>query len=393
MSPLGALDDIIVADFSRVLAGPLAAMTLGDLGAEVVKVEPPGGDETRSWTPPADAEGRSAYFLTVNRNKRSLVLDLKHEADRDLARELVRRADVLIENFRPGTMEKFDLDYRTVSALNPGLVYCSITGFGRKDGASMPGYDPLVQAVSGLMSVTGPAEGEASKTGVALVDVIAGLNAANGILAALRARDRDGVGQRVEVNLLSTALSALANQASSYLNTGTSPARMGNVHPSIEPFGTYSASDGPLMICAGNDHQFHQLVRTLGAPQLAEDDRFASNSDRVENRDELRPEIESRLGLDSVAYWTGSLSEAGVPAGPVNDIGEGFKLAGSLGLGPVDEFEGVRSPRSPLELSVTPTATRRRPPELDEHGADLRTWLAGARVSESGSGAGPAASG
>jgi len=390
---MGALDGILVADFSRVLAGPLTAMTLGDLGAEVVKVEPPTGDETRSWQPPTDAGGRSTYYLTVNRNKRSLVLDLKDPADLDLAKELVRRADVLIENFRPGTMEKFGLGYGSVSSDNPGLVYCSITGFGREGGASMPGYDPLVQAVSGLMSVTGPAEGEASKTGVALVDVIAGLNAANGILAALRVRERDRIGQRVEVNLLSTAMSALANQASSYLNSGSSPARMGNVHPSIEPFGTYAAADGPLMICAGNDHQFRQLARTLGAPQLAEDMRFAGNSDRVGNRDELRPEIESRLGLDSVSYWTESLNAAGVPAGPVNDIGGGFRMAESLGLEPVDEFDGVRSPRSPLELSATPAATRRRPPELDEHGAELREWLAVPEGSGPGGRPGPAASG
>jgi len=390
---MGALDGILVADFSRVLAGPLAAMTLGDLGAEVVKVEPPDGDETRSWQPPTDAEGRSTYFLTVNRNKRSLVLDLKDATDLKLAKELVRRADVLIENFRPGTMEKFDLGYGTVSSSNPGLVYCSITGFGGEGGAAMPGYDPLVQAVSGLMSVTGPAEGDASKTGVALVDVIAGLNAVNGILAALRVRERDRVGQRVEVNLLSTALSALANQASSFLNTGLSPARMGNVHPSIEPFGTYAASDGPLMICAGNDHQFNQLVRTLGAPQLTEDPRFTSNTDRVRNREALRPEIESRLGLDSVAYWTGSLNAAGVPAGPVNDIGGGFRMADSLGLEPVDEFDGVRSPRSPLELSATPTLTRRRPPELDEQGAELRAWLAEGKDPGGGEVPGPAAPG
>jgi crotonobetainyl-CoA:carnitine CoA-transferase CaiB-like acyl-CoA transferase len=359
----------------------------------VVKVEPPAGDETRSWQPPSDAEGRSTYFLTVNRNKRSLVLDLKDPGDLKLAKELVRRADVLVENFRPGTMEKFGLDYGAVSSSNPGLVYCSITGFGSEGGAAMPGYDPLVQAVSGLMSVTGPAEGEASKTGVALVDVIAGLNASNGILAALRVRERDRVGQRVEVNLLSSALSALANQASSFLNTGLSPARMGNVHPSIEPFGTYAASDGPLMICAGNDHQFHQLARTLGAPQLAEDPRFTSNADRVGNRDALRPEIESRLSLDSVSYWTGSLNEAGVPAGPVNDIGGGFRMADSLGLEPVDEFDGVRSPRSPVELSATPALTRRRPPALDEHGADLREWLGGGQAADPGEGPGPAASG
>jgi len=374
---MGALDGILVADFSRVLAGPLAAMTLGDLGAEVIKVEPPAGDETRSWQPPTDSEGRSTYFLTVNRNKRSVALDLKDPEDLKLATELARRADVLIENFRPGTMEKFGLDYETVSAANDGLVYCSITGFGRTGGAAMPGYDPLVQALSGLMSVTGPDDGEASKTGVALVDVIAGLNAVNGILAALRVRDRGGSGQRVDVNLLTTALAALANQASSYLNTGASPSRMGNVHPSIEPFSTYAAADGPLMICAGNDHQFHQLVRTLGAPNLAEDERFTGNSDRVANRDQLRPELESRLGLDSVAYWTEVLGSAGVPAGPVNDIGGGFRLADSLGLDLVDEAKGVRSPRSPIELSATPVTTRRRPPALDEDGAAIREWLGG----------------
>ncbi len=374
---MGALDGLLVADFSRVLAGPLAAMTLGDLGADVIKVEPPPGDETRTWQPPIDAEGRSTYFLTVNRNKRSLALDLKDEGDLALAKELTRRADVLIENFRPGTMDRFGLDYEAASAGNPGLVYCSITGFGRRGGAAMAGYDPLVQAVSGLMSVTGPVDGEASKTGVALVDVIAGLNAVNGILAALRVRDRDRVGQRVEVNLLSTALAALANQSSSYLNTGVSPSRMGNVHPSIEPFSTYAAADGMLMICAGNDHQFHQLVRTLGAPQLAEDERFIGNSDRVANRERLRSELESRLELDSVAYWTDALGAAGVPAGPVNDVGGGFDLAASLGLDPVDGHDGVRTPRSPLELSATPVTTRRRPPELDQDGAAIRSWLAG----------------
>lgn len=372
---MGALDGILVADFSRVLAGPLAAMTLGDLGAEVVKVEPPKGDETRSWKPPVDSEGRSTYFLSVNRNKRSVTLNLKQEEDLNLARELAGRADVLIENFRPGTMEKFGLDYAALASGNPGLVYCSITGFGSRGGADMPGYDPLVQAVSGLMSVTGPSEGEASKTGVALVDVIAGLNAVNAILAALRVRERDRVGQRVEVDLLLTSLSALANQASSYLNTGSSPARMGNVHPSIEPFSTFAAADGPLMICAGNDGQFRELARTLGAPQLIEDGRFTTNSDRVKNRDALRSEIESRLGLDSVSYWADALNAAGVPAGPVNDIGAGFALAESLDLEPVDEFDGIRSPASPLGLSATPVTTRRRPPVLDEHGAEIRSWL------------------
>ncbi len=372
-----ALEGILVADFSRVLAGPQAAMTLGDLGAEVIKVEPPAGDETRSWQPPTDDRGRATYFLTVNRNKRSIALDLKDETDLGLARELADRADVLIENFRPGTMERFGLDYRSVSPGNPGLVYGSITGFGGAGGAALPGYDPLVQALSGMMSVTGPPDGEASKVGVALVDVIAGQNMVAGILAALRVRDSTGEGQRVEVDLLSTALAALANQSSSYLNTGDSPIRLGNVHPSIEPFATYAAADGPLMICAGNDRQFGELAVSIGAPGLAEDPRFSSNSARVEHRSELRPELESRLGLDSVEYWVRVLSEAGVPAGPVNDIGAGFRLAESLGLRPVDDFDGIRTPRSPFRLSSTPTETRTRPPELDEQGAEIRAWLGG----------------
>jgi len=372
---MSALDGLLVADFSRVLAGPLTAMTLGDLGADVIKIESVAGDETRSWQPPTDDEGRATYFLTVNRNKRSISLNLKDEDDLKLAAELARRADVLIENFKPGTMERFGLGYEEVAMSNPGIVYCSISGFGDAGGAAMPGYDPLVQALSGLMSVTGPPEGEASKVGVALVDVIAGLNASTGILAALRARDRDRVGQKVSVDLLSTALAALANQASSFLNTGDSPGRLGNVHPSIEPFATYAAADGSLMICAGNDHQFRQLVISIGAPELVEDPRFSTNSDRVANRDALRPELESRLSLDSAGYWERILNDAGVPAGPVNDIGAGFKLAAGLGLDPVDEFEGVKTARSPIRLSATPAETRRRPPSLDEQGAEIRQWL------------------
>ena len=364
-----------MADFSRVLAGPMAAMTLGDLGADVIKVESPAGDETRSWQPPTDDQGRATYFLSVNRNKRSVVLDLKKQEDLALARELARRADVLIENFKPGTMDRFGLDYSTVSMENPGIVYCSISGFGEAGGRELPGYDPLVQALSGLMSVTGPAEGGGNKVGVALVDVIAGMNAATGILAALRARDRDRVGQRVTIDLLSTALAALANQGSSYLNTGVSPSRLGNVHPSIEPFSTFESATGPLMICAGNDHQFQQLAITIGAPSLMEDPRFRTNSDRVANREELRVELESRLSLDSCEYWSGALGDAGVPAGPVNDVEAGFGLAGSLGLDPIDEIDGVKTARSPIGLSATPAGTRSAPPAVDEQGEEIRAWL------------------
>ena len=285
MTATSSLEGILVADFSRVLAGPLAAMTLGDLGAEVIKVEGPAGDETRTWRPPEAADGTATYFLAVNRNKRSIVLDLKDPGDAALARELARRADVLVDNFRPGALERLGLAPQALAAANPGLVHCSITGFGAGAGATMPGYDPLVQALSGLMSITGPARGDPSKVGVALVDVIAGLGAAVAILAALTARERSGEGQRIEIDLLSSALAALANQASGFLNAGAVPTRLGNVHPSIEPFATYAAADGPLMICAGNDRQFAALAASLGRPEIAADARFASNEARVANRD------------------------------------------------------------------------------------------------------------
>lgn len=381
---MGALDGILVADFSRVLAGPLAAMTLGDLGAEVVKVEPPGGDETRGWFPPVDDEGRSTYFLAVNRNKRSVVFDLKDDGDLALTRELVSRADVVIENFRPGTMERFGLDYESVARENPGVVYCSITGFGRDRGAAMPGYDPLVQALSGLMSVTGPADGDASKVGVAVVDVIAGMNAATGILAALYSRQAGGTGQRVEVDLLSTALSGLANQSSAWLNTGQAPTRAGNVHPSIEPFRTFVAADGPLMVCAGNDAQFARLTEALGSPELATDPRFLTNSDRVANREVLGQLIEGALAGQTVTEWTEAFTAAGVPAGPVNDIGQGYALAESLGLDPVDDTGGPRTPASPIGLSAEPMASRMPPPSLDQHGEGIRRWLAGQADSPEG---------
>lgn len=375
MTPSAPLEGILVADFTRVLAGPLAAMTLGDLGAEVVKVESPAGDDTRTWKPPASSGGEATYFLTVNRNKRSIALDLGDAGDAALALELARRADVLIDNFKPGTLERFGLAPEELRRRNPRLVHCSITGFGAGPGAAMPGYDPLVQALSGLMSITGPAAGEASKVGVALVDVIAGQGATVAILAALASRERTGEGQRIEVDLLSSALAALVNQASGYLNAGAIPQRLGNVHPSIEPFATYAAGDGPVMICAGNDRQFAALVEALGLPALASDERFAANPDRVANRDRLRALIEERLATATVDDWVGRLRDAGVPAGPVNDVAGAFELAAGLGLEPVDEFDGVRTVASPLGLLGTPAQTRRRPPRLDEHGDEIRAWL------------------
>lgn len=369
------LDGILVADFSRILAGPLAAQTLGDLGADVVKVEAPGGDDTRSWGPPFAPDGTATYALAANRNKRSVVLDLRDDEDRRLARELGRRADVLIANLKPGAMERFGLGYEDLAAEHPRLVYCAINGFGSGAGAELPGYDPLVQAVGGLMSVTGPDGGDPAKAGVALVDVIAGLNAAVGILAALRERDRSGHGQMVEVTLLGTVLAALANQATGFLNAGVIPRALGTRHPSIEPFATYACADGPLMICAGNDRQFAALAGAIGAPGLADDPRFATNAARVEHHAALRPLLEDALGAADRATWAERLTAAGVPAGPVNDLAGAFALAESVGLDAVDDHGGVRTPASPIGLYDTPPVTRRPPPGLDEHGDDIRAWL------------------
>jgi crotonobetainyl-CoA:carnitine CoA-transferase CaiB-like acyl-CoA transferase len=374
MSP-AALEGVLVADFTRVLAGPLAGMTLGDLGADVIKVEAPDGDVTRTWMPPTTAGGDATYFLSVNRNKRSLVLDLRTDGDRELAVRLVRRADVVIDNFRAGTMERFGLGFEETRESNPGVVCCSITGFGTGPGAALPGFDPLVQALSGLMSITGPADGEPSKTGVALVDVIAGLDATVAILAALRVRDATGEGQRIEITLLGSAMAALVNQAAGYLNAEAIPVRLGNVHPSIEPFATFQSADAPLMVCAGNDGQFRSLVGALGVPELADDPDYSTNERRVANREALRAALEERLAARTAGEWGALLSEVGVPAGPVNDVSGAFELAAELGLNPIDEMDGARTVRSPLGMRGTPARTRLPPPRLDQHGPELRAWL------------------
>jgi crotonobetainyl-CoA:carnitine CoA-transferase CaiB-like acyl-CoA transferase len=372
--PPSALAGVSVVDFSRVLAGPLVAQTLGDLGADVVKVESPEGDDTRRWSPPADAEGRATYHHAANRNKRSVVLDLRADADNELARRLCGRADVVVANFRPGTLERFGLGYEAIAALNPRVVYCEITGFGENAGASLPGYDPLVQAVGGLMSITGP-PGSPSKTGVAIVDVVTALYATSATLAALYARARSGRGQRVTINLLHANLAMLANQSTGWLGGGTLPQSLGNVHPSIEPFATYAAADGELMLCAGNDAQFARLADAIGSPELASDDRFRTNAERVRNRDALREVLESLLATRPRSAWREALTEAGVPAGPVQALDEAFSLAAALGLDVVDETDGVRTVAFPARLSGTPATTRLRPPDLDEHGAELRDEL------------------
>ncbi|MFJ4574169.1 CaiB/BaiF CoA transferase family protein [Streptomyces sp. NPDC088846] len=379
----GPLSGVVVADFGRVLAAPYATMLLADLGADVIKVERPGsGDDTRAWGPP-HAHGESTYFLSVNRNKRSLTLDLGTAEGRRYARELVRRADVLVENFRPGTMHKYGLSYEEAHALNLGVVYCLVTGFGAGEGAALPGYDLLLQAVGGLMSVTGSAPGQPVKTGVALVDVLTGLHAAVGVLAALRHRDATGEGQHVEVSLLSSLLSSMVNQAGGYTLAGRVPGLLGNRHPSIAPYEVYRAADRPLVVAVGNDRQFLALCRGLGAEPLATDPRFASNADRVAHVDALAEEISARLVLRTAAEWFDLLTPLGVPCGPVNDLAGAFGLAERLGLSPqvtpadADPGDPMRLVANPIGLSRTPPRYERRPPRLGQHTEDLRRWLDG----------------
>jgi len=372
------LDGILVADFSRVLAGPLATMTLADLGADVVKVERPGtGDDTRSWAPPTTVDSRSTYFLSVNRNKRSLALDLATAGGRRTARELALRADVLVENFAPGTMERFGLGYHQLRDEHPELVYASVTGFGRGEGAALPGYDFLVQAVGGLMSVTGPPGGEPTKVGVALVDVLAGQNLATGVLAALLARQRTGQGQRVEVTLLGSLLAGLVNQGSAYLNAGAVPGRLGNAHPSIAPYQTLRAADQPIALAVGTDAQFARLAAVVGRPDLATDPRFATNPQRVRHREALASALEERLGTRPAAEWVGALTAAKVPCGLVHRVDQAYALAEQLGLAPVVvHADGTASAASPLGLSSTPVSYRRPPPGLGEHTGEVQEWLA-----------------
>jgi crotonobetainyl-CoA:carnitine CoA-transferase CaiB-like acyl-CoA transferase len=384
--PARSLGGVLVADFSRVLAGPLATMVLGDLGADVVKVEHPNGDDTRRWGPPWAPDGESSYYLGLNRNKRSVTLDLTDRDDLSAARDLAGRADVLIENFRPGVTRRFGLDEPSVREANPGIVYCTILGIGRGD---VPGYDFLAQAVGGLMSITGDPDGEPRKVGVALVDVMAGLHAAIGILAALRHRDRTGVGQLVEVDLLSTTLFALANQASGYLTAGIVPGRMGNRHPSIAPYETLATRDAPIVIAVGNDGQFRIFCRALGEESLADDERFATNADRVVNRDALVGALEARLRDATAASWVAALRREGIPCGVVHDVAEAFDYARTVDLGPVatltrPEGTSVDTVANPIRLSETPIRYDLAPPRLGEHAGEVLGTGGGANPSARG---------
>ncbi|MGW5755197.1 CaiB/BaiF CoA transferase family protein [Nocardia rhamnosiphila] len=369
-----ALEGVVVADFSRVLAGPYATMMLADLGARVVKIERPGsGDDTRAWAPPQDAGGTATYFNAVNRNKESVVLDLTDPTDKDRAYRIVAGADVVVENFRAGTMERLGLGYDELRRVRPDLVYCSITGFGRGAGATLPGYDLLAQAVGGLMSVTGPDASTPMKVGVALVDVLTGMHALAGIQAALRHRDRTGEGQRVDTDLLSTVLSALVNQVSGYLGAGVVPAPYGNRHPSIAPYEVFATADRPIALAVGNDRQFAALCDAVGLQDLATDSRFACNSERVRHRDDLVGILEAPLCRHGADHWFAVLTQRGVPAGPINDIAEAIEFAEQAGLEPVVRIgpEGAAQIANPITLSRTPVRYDSAPPRLGEHSRGL----------------------
>jgi crotonobetainyl-CoA:carnitine CoA-transferase CaiB-like acyl-CoA transferase len=379
----GPLAGLLIADFSRILAGPYATMLLADLGAEVIKVEGPRGDDTRTWQPPVH-DGVATYYLGINRNKRSVVLDFGDDEDAALARELAGRADIMIENFRPGGLARWGLDYDTVASTNPTIIYASISGFGTTEkGAALPGYDLIVQAISGLMSLTGDPDGPPYRAGISVFDVMAGLHAVIGILAALHHRDATGSGQHVEVNLLSSALSGLVNHSSAYVAGGVVPYRMGNSHPSLFPYEPLPCADGDLIITAGNDGQFRKLVEILGVPELADDPRFGRNQDRTAHRDELRPLLVERLRTRPKLEWFTEIIAAGVPCGPINTIDGGVAFATDVGLDPVIELgpadAPVRSVRNPITLSETPPSYRLPPPALGEHDAEIRAWLQGPR--------------
>ena len=374
------LDGLIVADLSRVLAGPYSSMLLADMGATVIKVESSAGDDTRTWVPPTK-DGVATYYMSINRNKKSVVLDFGKPEDLVLVKKLVQHADICIENFKVGGLKKFGLDYESVSIDNPGLIYMSISGFGTKEGAWLPGYDLIVQAVSGLMSLTGEPDGQPFRAGISVFDVMAGLHGTIGLLAALHQRNQTGKGQHVEVNLLASAMSGLVNQTAAYTAAGVVPFRMGNAHPSLFPYEALPTKDRDLIIAAGNDRQFRSLCGVLGLEGVADDPRFAINADRTKNREELRP-----LLLEKLAQWASDdlfieLNKVGVPCGPINSIGDGVELAEKLGLRPrVTVGEGEREVtlvRNPITFSDGDLEYRLPPPTLGEHSHEIREWLEG----------------
>lgn len=377
-TPLGAatsgpLSGIVVADFTRVLAGPYCTMLLADLGAEVIKIEPPGGEDSRYFRPPS-RDDESTFFLSVNRNKRSVVLDLRDPDDADLARAIARRCDVLVHNFKPGDLDRYDLHYEGVREGNPDVVYCGISGFGTGAGASLPGYDLVAQAISGMIDITGEPGRPGVRAGVALFDVLTGLHSALGVLAALHHRGQTGAGQRLETNLLSVALSSMVNQAASYAIGDTVPVRVGNAQVSLYPYAAFPTADGELVVIAANDRQFAALATALGRPELASDERFAKAVIRNEHREELRPLLEAILRTRTSQEWFAHLSAAGLPCAPINDMAGGFAFAEQIGLSPVVTVEGMPSVRNPVTYYASPVRYDHAPPRLDRDRELVHAW-------------------
>jgi len=381
---MGALSHLRVLDLSRVLAGPWSGQILADLGADVIKVERPGsGDDTRAWGPPflKDAQGENtseaAYYLSANRNKRSVTIDFTQPEGQRLVRELAAKSDVVIENFKVGGLAAYGLDYPSLKAVNPKLVYCSITGFGQTGPyAKRAGYDFMIQGLGGLMSLTGRPDGEEGagpvKVGVALTDILTGLYSTVAILAALAHRDQAGVGQHIDMALLDVQVACLANQAMNYLTTGSPPRRLGNAHPNIVPYQDFPTADGDFILTVGNDGQFRKFAEVAGQPQWADDPRFATNKLRVANRAELIPLIRQATVFKTTAEWVSQLEAAGVPCGPINDLAQMFQdpqvLARGLAVSMPHALAGaVPQVASPIRLSETPVEYRRAPPLLGEH--------------------------
>ncbi|KAB2680289.1 MULTISPECIES: CaiB/BaiF CoA-transferase family protein [Alphaproteobacteria] len=368
-----ALNGIKVLDLSRVLAGPWATMTLGDLGADVLKIEQPGtGDDTRTWMPPA-VEGVSTYYLGANRNKKSVAIDIGKPEGRDLIIELAKKSDVLIENFRPASLKKFKLTYDDLKDINPRLIYCSISGYGRgHELEERPGYDFIIQAESGFMSITGEKDGEPMRLGVAFIDLISGMNAVQAILAALFMRERTGKGQWLDISLTDSAMFMLANVASGHLNTGREALRYGNAHPSIVPYQLFDCVDGRIALAVGNDEQFRRFCKIIGLPDLAMDERFVTNKGRTEARDELLPIIEDKLRDRKLHELLAELRAVGVPAGELRTVGQAFAsdvaiLRDTVVSVPSERIGTFRSVRSPLRMSESPFAPPTLPPEVGEH--------------------------
>lgn len=373
----GALNGIKVIDCSRVLAGPYCSMILGDLGAKVIKIEAPGGsDDTRAWGPPF-AGGESAYYFSANRNKRGMTLNLKSEKGREILKELIKSADVLLHNFKPGAMEKWGLDYGRVKVLNEHLIYCGISGFGQTGPyREMPGYDFVIQAMSGLMSITGPADMGPYKVGVAITDVLTGLYAANAIQASLLERKQSGSGQEIDLSLYDCAISSLVNVASNYLVSGKTPKRLGNKHPNIVPYQTFKAQDGEMAIAVGNDRQFRILCHELGVPELAENEDYLTNPKRLEHIDDLETAINEALSQKTIDVWTKAFMKAGIPAGPIQSMDQVFQdpqvKARNMTVSVDHPTAGeITLVGSPINLSKTPVTYDRHPPLAGEHTEEI----------------------